>query len=153
MRSRISVLFCGRHYETAKVHKNMRNNAAPNLIRHRSRRYYARAFAGGKEVWKSLNPSHFGVAQARLAEFPKEHRECRSDGNGQVSAKMTFGAVLKVRQQNLPDEVTIRPTTRRLLKNSIDTVWRRRAASRRVKSVCASPQEFNAPSDKNSSMN
>jgi hypothetical protein len=32
----------------------MRNNAAPNLIRHRSRRYYARAFAGGKEVWKSL---------------------------------------------------------------------------------------------------
>ena len=48
-----------------------------NLIRHRSGRYYARAFADGKEVWKSLKTSHFSVAEARLAEFLKQNREHR----------------------------------------------------------------------------
>ncbi|PYL08594.1 MAG: hypothetical protein DME33_06840 [Verrucomicrobia bacterium] len=41
----------------------------PNLLRHKSGRYYARAFAGGKEVWKSLKTSHYSVAEAKLAEF------------------------------------------------------------------------------------
>src|SRR5947207_1711917 len=40
-----------------------------NLIRHKSGRYYARAYAGGKEVWQSLKTSHLSVAQAKLAEF------------------------------------------------------------------------------------
>ena len=63
-----------------------------NLLRHKSGRYYSRAFAGGKEVWKSLKTSHFSVAQARLAEFLKEHRHrWGNNGNGEVSAKMTFG--------------------------------------------------------------
>ena len=43
-----------------------------NLVRHKSGRYYARVFAKGKEVWKSLKTSHYSVAQARLAEFLKE---------------------------------------------------------------------------------
>ncbi|PYK98564.1 MAG: hypothetical protein DME32_14020 [Verrucomicrobia bacterium] len=63
----------------------------PNLLRHNSGRYYARAFAGGKEVWKSLKTSHYSVAEAKLAEFLKEHREQVSNGNGEVSAKITFG--------------------------------------------------------------
>ena len=57
-----------------------------NLVRHKSGRYYARAFAGGKEVWKSLKTSHFSVAQARLAEFLKEpsaHRQWRWRSLGQ----------------------------------------------------------------------
>jgi hypothetical protein len=83
-----------------------------NLVRHKSGRYYARAFAGGKEVWKSLKTSHFSVAEARLAEFLKEHRKRVSNGNGEVSAKMTFGEAAAIHLRNLDDNVRIKPRTR-----------------------------------------
>ncbi len=73
-----------------KSTKTWQKTRKPNLLRHKSGRYYARAFAGGKEVWQSLKTSHYSVAQAKLAEFLKEHRERVSNGNGEVSAKMTF---------------------------------------------------------------
>ena len=95
-----------------KSTKTWQKTRKPNLLRHKSGRYYARAFAGGKEVWKSLKTSHYSVAEAKLAEFLKEHRERVSNGNGEVSAKMTFGEALKIHQQNQADDVTIKPTTR-----------------------------------------
>jgi integrase len=95
-----------------KSTKTWQKTRKPNLLRHKSGRYYARAFAGGKEVWQSLKTSHFSVAQAKLAEFLKEHRERVSDGNGEVSGKMTFGEALKIHQQNQADDVAIKPTTR-----------------------------------------
>ena len=69
---RFSRIFYGRPYETAQTDENMGKTRLQNLVRHKSGRYYARAFAGGKEVWKSLKTSHFSVAQARLAEFPEK---------------------------------------------------------------------------------
>jgi integrase len=95
-----------------KSTKTWQKTRKPNLLRHKSGRYYARAFAGGKEVWQSLKTSHYSVAQAKLAEFLKEHRERVSNGNGEGSAKMTFGEALKIHQQNLADNVTIKPATR-----------------------------------------
>ena len=92
-----------------------------NLLRHKSGGYYARAFAGGKEVWKSLKTSHFSVAEARLAEFLKEHRERRSNSNGGVSAKMTFGEAAAIHLRNLDDNVSIKPRTRHY--------WRQRLAA------------------------
>src|SRR5213596_4366716 len=83
-----------------------------NLLRHKSGRYYARAFAGGKEVWKSLKTSHFSVARAKLAEFLKEHRERVSNGNGEVSAKMTFDEAAAIHLRNLDDNLSIKPRTR-----------------------------------------
>src|SRR5438874_2490620 len=74
-----------------KPTKTWEKTRLQNLVRHKSGRYYARAFASGKEVWKSLKTSHFSVAQAKLAEFLKDHREQVSNGNGEVSAKITFG--------------------------------------------------------------
>src|SRR5262245_10882577 len=53
-----------------------------NLVRHKTGRYYARVSTGGKEVWKSLRTSHLSVAQARLAEFLKEHRQRVGNGGG-----------------------------------------------------------------------
>jgi integrase len=88
-----------------------------NLIRHKSGRYYARAFGGGNEVWQSLKTSHYSVARARLAEFLKKHRERASNGNG-VSAKMTFGEAAAVHLRNLDDNLRIKPSTR--------DYWRRR---------------------------
>ena len=58
-----------------------------HLLHHRSGRYYGRAFAGGKEVWKSLETSHHSVAEAKLARFLEEHRERVGNGNGEVSAE------------------------------------------------------------------
>ena len=95
-----------------KSTKTWQKTRKPNLLRHKSGRYYARAFAGGKEVWQSLKTWHYSVAQARLAKFLEEHRERVSNGNGEVSAKMIFREALKIHQQNLADDVKIKPTTR-----------------------------------------
>jgi integrase len=95
-----------------KPTKTWERTRLQNLIRHKSGRYYARAFAGGKEVWKSLKTSHFSVAEARLAEFLKEHRERRSNGNGEVSAKMTFGEAAAIHLRNLDDNLRLKPRTR-----------------------------------------
>src|SRR5438034_7300416 len=96
----------------SKPIKTWERTRLQHLVRHKSGRYYARAFTGGKEVWKSLKTSHYSVAEAKLAEFLKEHRQRVSIGNGEVSAKMTFGEALKIHQQNQAADVTIRPTTR-----------------------------------------
>jgi integrase len=95
-----------------KPTKTWERTRLQNLVRHKSGRYYARAFAGGKEVWKSLKTSHFSVAQAKLAEFLKEHRERISNGNGEVSAKMTFGEAAAIHLRNLDDNLGIKPRTR-----------------------------------------
>src|ERR1051326_1073463 len=92
--------------------KTWQKTRKPNLLRHKSGSYYARAYVGGKEVWKSLKTSHYSVAEAKLREFLKEHRERVSNGNGEVSAKMTFSEALKIHQENLADDVTIKPATR-----------------------------------------
>src|SRR5436305_5012093 len=98
-----------REHKSAKTWEKTRLG---NLVRHKSGRYYARAFAGGKEVWKSLKTSHFSVAQARLAEFLKEHRQRISNGNGEVSAKMPFGEAAAIHLRNLDDNLSIKPRTR-----------------------------------------
>lgn len=71
--------------ETTRKHG--RKPESQIFLHHRSGRYYARAFAGGKEVWKSLKTSHYSVAEAKLARFLEEHRKRVGYGNGEVSAK------------------------------------------------------------------
>jgi integrase len=106
------VLFYGRPVKPCKPTKTWKRTRLQNLVRHKSGRYYARAFAAGKEIWKSLKTSHFSVAQAKLAEFLKEHRERVSNGNGEVSAKMTFGEAAAIHLRNLDDNLKIKPRTR-----------------------------------------
>jgi integrase len=101
-----------------KPTKTWEKTRLQNLVRHKSGGYYARAFGSGKEVWKSLKTSHFSVAQAKLSEFLKEHRERSSNGNGGVSAKMTFGEAAAIHLRNLDDNLRIKPSTR--------DYWRRR---------------------------
>ncbi len=94
-----------------KTAKTWQRTRLQNLVRHKSGRYYARAFANGKEIWKSLKTSHRGVAEARLAEFLKEHRQRRS--KGEVSAKMTFGEAAAIHLRNLDDDPDLKESTRR----------------------------------------
>jgi integrase len=105
----------------AKPTKTWERTRLQNLVRHKSGRYYARAFAGGKEVWKSLKTEHFSVAQARLAEFLKQHRQRVSNGNGEVSTKMTFADAAAIHLRNLDDNLSIKPRTRHY--------WRQRLAA------------------------
>jgi integrase len=95
-----------------KTGKTWQRTRHQNLIRHKSGGYYARAYANGKEIWQSLKTSHLSVAQAKLAEFLKEHRERLSNGSGEVSAKMTFGEATAIHLRNLDDNLSIKPRTR-----------------------------------------
>ena len=96
-----------------KPTKTWERTRLQNLVRHKSGRYYARAFAGGKEVWKSLKTSHFSVAEARLAEFLKEHRKRVTNGSGEGSPKMIFGEAAAIHLSNLDNNPRIKPSTRK----------------------------------------
>ena len=101
-----------------KPKKTWEKTRLQNLLRHKSGCYYARAFAGGKEVWKSLKTSHFSVAEAKLGEFLKQHRQRRSNGNAEVTPKMTFGEATAIHLRNLDGNLRIKPST--------SDYWRRR---------------------------
>jgi hypothetical protein len=93
-----------------KPTKTWERTRLQNLVRHKSGRHYARAYAGSKEFWKSLRTSHFSVAQARLAEFLKDHRE-RHQGtadDGSASGKMKFREAAEIHLQNLNDDLEIK---------------------------------------------
>src|SRR5215510_1378466 len=106
-------MFYGQPMKQEKTSKTWQKTRLQNLIRHKSGRYYARAFANGKEIWRSLGTTHFSVAQAKLAEFLKEHRKrVSSNRNGEVSAKMTFREAAEIQLHNLDGNPSIKPRTR-----------------------------------------
>lgn len=74
-----------------------------NLVRHKSGRYYARTYSRGKEVWKSLRTDRFSIAQARLADFLKQHRALH--GLARRDAVMPVGEALRLHLQHLADDV------------------------------------------------
>jgi integrase len=95
-----------------KTTKTWARTGHRNLLKHQqSGNYYARTFAGGKEIWKSLKTSHRSVAEARIAEFVKDHRKRLANG-GENSAKMTFDQAAKIHLQNLDDNPRLKPRTR-----------------------------------------
>ena len=98
-----------------KTTKTWARTGHRNLLKHQqSGNYYARTFAGGKEIWKSLKTSHRSVAEARLAEFVKDHRKRLSSG-GENSAEMTFDQAAKIDLQNLDDNPRLQTADTRLL--------------------------------------
>ena len=87
--------FHGRAVKECKTPPTWEKTQLSNLVRHhRTGGYYARAFANGKEVWRSLKTKPFSVAEAKLAEFLKNHRKSREARAEASSAKMTFGAAV-----------------------------------------------------------
>lgn len=83
------------------------------MVRHKSGGYYARMFLNGKEVWKSLKTKHYSVAESRLAEAQKEHRQRKGREASASSAKMTFGQAAALHLQRLDVKVTIKKGTRK----------------------------------------
>lgn len=94
-----------------------------NLLRHKkSKRYYARIWRGGKEVWKSLKTAHFGVAEVRLAEYKKEQRAGLNVEAVTSNAKMTFGEAALVLTMRIDESTTIKSSTRRYWKETMEAL-------------------------------
>src|SRR6266481_3701747 len=96
--------------DTAK-RKTWEKTKTQFLVRHYSGQYYAIAYANGKQIWKSLRTKHYSIAQARLAEFLKDHRRAGGNGNSEMSPKITFVEALQIHQRNQADNVEIKPAT------------------------------------------
>ncbi len=90
--------------------KTWQRTRLQNLLRHKSGRYYARTFSGGKEIWKSLKTSDFKVAEANLADFKRDHRATAATTNAVRRGKMTFADALAVHMQKLQDDVEAKRT-------------------------------------------
>ena len=103
--ARSTVKFYGLAVKHCKTAQTWEKTRLSNLVRHkRSGGYYARAYANGKEVWRSLKTKHFSVAEARLAEFLKGHRETRRVQADASSAKLTFGTAAELYVQRLAEK-------------------------------------------------
>jgi integrase len=61
-----------------------------SLYRHKNGRYYARVFAGGKEIWKSLKTTTKSTAEERLEEHVSNARRQRASGVKTANGKLTF---------------------------------------------------------------
>ena len=118
------MLFYGGGVKTETTGKTWEKTKLQNLVRHRSGRYYARLYLNGKEIWKSLKTAHYSVAEGRLAELQKEHRELRGREIDAGNAKMTFGQAAAIHMQRLEDRVTIKRRTRKYWKETLDAVLR-----------------------------
>jgi hypothetical protein len=105
------VLFYGQPREAAQTLKTWERTRLQDLVRHKSGRYYARAYAGGKEFWKSLKTSHFSVAQAKLGELLRVHRQRAGTAHDKASAKLTFGEAADVHLRDLDDDTEIKEST------------------------------------------
>jgi hypothetical protein len=70
---RFAVIFYGGLVKASATVKTWQKTRLQNLVRHKSDRYYARLFLDGKEIWRSLDTSHFSVAEAELAVARQEH--------------------------------------------------------------------------------
>lgn len=87
-----------------------------NLVRHTNGRYYARLYRNGKEKWQSLKTKHFSVAEAKLAELQKEHREHPQANFNSGNAKMTFGDASRIDEHRLETDTSMKRRTRKYWK-------------------------------------
>lgn len=94
------------------------------MVRHKSGRYYARLFLNGKEIWKSLETSHFSLAEAKLAVAQQEHRTRRAKDVDPANAKMRFGQAATLHMRRLEERVTIKKRTREYWQETLDTLLR-----------------------------
>ncbi len=95
-----------------------------NLVRHKSGGYYARLYLKNREIWKSLKTKSFSVAEARLTELLKEHRQRRSRETGSSSVKMSFGQAAELHMQRVATNVNLKSRTKAFWKDLLASVLR-----------------------------
>jgi len=70
-------------------------------VRHRSGRYYARLFSGGKETWKSLGTDLLEVAKAKLRDLAGEAEKAAGAAEAHKRGRMTIGDCAVVFRERL----------------------------------------------------
>lgn len=95
------------------------------LLKHKSGAYYARCYAGGKEHWKSLETSHFQVAQARLPEALTEIRSAAAKNPNFGKERMTFGDAADVFMRSPTREPNAKASTIRYWNEILDAIYAR----------------------------
>ena len=74
-----------------------------NLVRHKSGRYYARTYGGGKETWKSLKTDLLEVAKVKLREFAGEADKITKAQIASDRGRMTMADCAAIFEQRLQD--------------------------------------------------
>lgn len=98
--------------EPLKKAETWQKTNVQNLVRHKNKTYYARAYSEGKEIWKSLKTSSISVAKARLSEFLQDHRKKASRYEAAFKGKMSVGDAIELHKKKLKEDVKIKPSTR-----------------------------------------
>jgi hypothetical protein len=88
------VTFYGGGVNSEATAKTWEKTKLQNLVRQKDGRYYARLRRNGKEIWKSLKTSHYSVAEAKLTEELKAHRELKAKVIDPGDAKIKFSQLL-----------------------------------------------------------
>jgi len=107
---------------TTEAAKTWTRTGVQNLVRHKSGRYYARIFAGGKESWKSLKTDLLTVAKAKLREISGELVKTTEARVAQDRGRMTVGDCAIVFRERLKQGFGLRgrgKMVRRIRPNSI----------------------------------
>jgi integrase len=84
-----------------------------NLIRYNpSKRYFARIRIAGKLIRQSLNTTVLSVAKLRLADLEKKERQLAEHQTAVAGGRMTVSDALKVYQERLKGDASLKPRTR-----------------------------------------
>ncbi len=89
--AKFTVVFYGHAMKESKTVKTWTRTGTQNLVRHKSGRYYARIFAGGKESWKALKTDIMEVAKAKLRDLAGEMQKTTKASAAQDRGRMTVG--------------------------------------------------------------
>lgn len=108
--------------KTSKTVKTWTRTGTQNLVRHKSGRYYARIFAGGKETWKALKTDIMEVAKAKLRDMAGEIEKTTRASAAQDRGRMTLGDCAEVFREQLAKGISMPgrgKTLKRLRPNSV----------------------------------
>ncbi len=118
--------------------KTWEKTKVQNLVRHKSGRYYARIYAGGKETWKALKTDLIEVAKAKLRAVAPALEGTTRAAAAQDRGRMTLGDCATILRERLKTGTSMPgrgKTIRRLRPNSvvyrgkcIDSIFRTRPA-------------------------
>ena len=117
-----TVLFYGHGMKQSKTVKTWTRTGTQNLVRHKSGRYYARIFAGGKETWKSLKTDIMEVAKAKLRDMAGDIEKTTRASAAQDRGRMTLGDCAELFRGQLAKGISMPgrgKTTKKLRPNSV----------------------------------
>jgi integrase len=89
--------------DESKTVKTWTKTSVTNLIRHRSGRYYARLYSGGKERWKSLGTDVLEVAKVKVRGLAGAAEKVSRSKRAHQRGRMTFGDAAVIFEQRLAD--------------------------------------------------